>query len=129
MKCVYHAIITPTSGGYDVYFPDLPGCRTFGASLAEALEMAADAAEMWLWDAENKHEPIPAGTIPAGVRAPAFTNHIPIDTDRYRREHDTRAVKKTLSIPSWLNARAEQANAPYSQILQEGLKRYLGLEA
>ena len=127
MKYVFHAIITPTPDGYDVYFPDLPGCRTCGASLAEALEMAADAAEMWLWDAENKNEPIPADTIPIGVSAPVFANRIPADTDRYRREHDTRAVKKTLSIPSWLNARAEQVNAPYSQILQEGLKRYLGL--
>ena len=37
------------------------------------------------------------------------------------------AVKKTLSIPSWLNRRAEAAHAPYSKILQEGLERYLGL--
>jgi len=47
------------------------------------------------------------------------------DTDEYRRQNDTRAVKKTLSIPAWLNYRAEKANAPFSQILQQGLKEYL----
>jgi len=49
------------------------------------------------------------------------------DTDEYRRQNDTRSVKKTLSIPAWLNNRAEKANAPFSQILQEGLKEYLNI--
>jgi hypothetical protein len=47
------------------------------------------------------------------------------DTDEYRRQNDTRAIKKTLSIPAWLNHKAEAANAPFSQILQQGLKDYL----
>ncbi len=47
------------------------------------------------------------------------------DTDEYRKRNDTRAVKKTLSIPSWLNHEAEKANAPFSQILQQALKEYL----
>jgi hypothetical protein len=47
------------------------------------------------------------------------------DTDEYRRQNDTRAIKKTLSIPAWLNHQAEKANAPFSQILQQGLKEYL----
>jgi len=50
---------------------------------------------------------------------------IAADTDEYRKANDTRAVKKTLSIPAWLNRRAETANAPFSQILQQGLKEYL----
>jgi hypothetical protein len=47
------------------------------------------------------------------------------DTDEYRRQTETRAVKKTLSIPARLNDRAEKANAPFSQILQQALKDYL----
>jgi hypothetical protein len=50
---------------------------------------------------------------------------IAADTDEYRQANDTRAIKKTLSIPSWLNHQAEKANAPFSQILQQGLKEYL----
>ena len=58
MKYVYPAIFTPLEDGYDVYIPDLPHCRTCGDTLAEAIEMAADASSMWLWDAENKNEHI-----------------------------------------------------------------------
>jgi hypothetical protein len=87
--------------------------------------MAKDAAEMWLWDAENKSEAIPpvSETLPL-VKGEILTL-IVADTDEYRKENDTRAVKKTLSIPSWLNHQAERANAPFSQILQQGLKEYL----
>jgi hypothetical protein len=49
------------------------------------------------------------------------------DTDEYRQTNDTKAVKKTLSIPSWLNYKAEKANAPFSHILQQGLKEYLNI--
>jgi predicted RNase H-like HicB family nuclease len=125
MKYAYPAILYPDDGAVSVKVPDLPGCFTFGKDKAEALLMAKDAVEMWLWDAENKHEPIPQASdfLP--------TNHnetftlIAADTDEYRQANDMRAIKKTLSIPAWLNYQAEKANAPFSQILQQGLKEYL----
>ncbi|MCL1917256.1 MAG: hypothetical protein FWG14_02895 [Peptococcaceae bacterium] len=48
-----------------------------------------------------------------------------VDTNEYRKLNDTRAIKKTLSIPAWLNYQAEKANAPFSQLLQQALKEYL----
>lgn len=127
MKYAYPAIFTKTPDGYQVKVPDLPGCVTFGDDLPDALDMAQDAVEMWLWDAENQKEAIPAAHTIENVPCPpeSFVSLVLADTDRYRRENDTRAVKKTLSIPLWLNVKAEKANAPFSQILQEGLKQYL----
>lgn len=128
MKYVYPAIVTPSEEGYSVHIPDLPGCRTCGDTLAEALEMAEDAVAMWLWDAENNKEEIPPASENLAAEYPGIVSLIKADTDLYRRQHDSRAVKKTLTIPAWLNFQAESANAPFSQILQEGLKTYLGLE-
>lgn len=113
-----------------VSVPDLPGLHTFGSSVADAIYMAQDAIEMWLWDAENKKEPIPAASDQKIIAKQCkgtngFISLVAADTDEYRRQTETRAVKKTLSIPSWLNDKAEKANAPFSQILQEGLKKYL----
>jgi len=125
MKYVYPAILYPDDGSVGVKVPDLPGCFTFGGDTAEALLMAKDAVEMWLWDAENKGETIPAPSDCLPLGKGETVTLIAADTDEYRRANDTRAVKKTLSIPAWLNAKAEAANAPYSQILQEGLKAYL----
>lgn len=129
MKYVYPAIFTPLSeGGFAILVPDLPGCRTFGETIFEAIEMAEDAVSMWLWDAENSQETIPEPSDHIAANDPDFVNLIKVDTDEYRRQYDRRAVKKTLSIPSWLNTEAERANAPFSQILQEGLKSYLGVK-
>lgn len=129
MKYAYPVIITPAEeGGYDVKAPDLPGCRTCGDSLADALCMASDAVTLWLWDSEEKKEAIPSPTKPERVESPAFVNYVYADTDEYRRKYDTRAVKKTLSIPSWLNDQAVQAGVNFSQVLQEALKVKLHLD-
>ena len=125
MKYVYPAILYPDDGRIGVTVSDLPGCHTFGEDKADALFMAKDAIEMWLWDAENNAEAIPRATEKVDVAEGQTLTLVAADTDEWRRAHDTRAVKKTLSVPSWLNAKAEKANAPFSQILQEGLKEYL----
>ena len=90
--------------------------------------MAEDATAMWLWDAESKSESIPAATALPIVAAPQFVNYIVADTDEYRKKHDNRAVKKALSIPSWLNSQAEQAGVNFSQVLQDALKKRLNVE-
>lgn len=128
MKYAYPAIFTPAGNGeYDVKVPDLPGCRTCGKDLADAIFMAEDAVSMWLWDAESKSESIPAATRLPNVEEPQFANYVVADTDEYLRKNDNRAVKKTLSIPSWLNARAEQAGVNFSQVLQDALKERLSV--
>jgi predicted RNase H-like HicB family nuclease len=132
MKYAYPVIFSPDEGKILVSVPDLPGLHTFGDNVPEALYMAKDAIEMWLWDAENGHEKIPT---PSPLEDMAkyyetqndFASMVAADTDEYRRQIDTRSVKKTLSIPQWLNYKAEKANAPFSQILQQGLKAYLNI--
>ena len=128
MKYVYPVVLFQDEGKIGVSVPDLPGCHTFGDDKADALLMAKDAMEMWLWDAENNTEAIPPASDALDISDGQTMTLVAADTDEWRRANDTRAVKKTLSIPSWLNAQAEKANAPFSQILQEGLKSYLRMQ-
>jgi antitoxin HicB len=130
MKYVYPAIFTEENNNYNVSVPDLPGCFTFGTTIAEAIEMARDAIAMWLCDAENKYEEIPSPSKPQDITNDpnSFVSLIDVDTVEYRRENDNRAIKKTLSIPSWLNSKAEKAGINFSQTLQKALKEELGLE-
>jgi predicted RNase H-like HicB family nuclease len=131
MRYLYAAVFKEEDGKILVSVPDLPGLHTFGDDLADALDMVKDATEMWLWDAENDGEDIPYARTREEVEAEygtdGFVNLIVADTDDYRRQNDTRAVRKTLSIPEWLNYKAEKAGAPFSRILQQGLKTYLGV--
>ncbi len=130
MKYVYPVVFTKDEDVYNVSVPDLPGCFTFGSTLLEAIEMARDAISMWLCDAEDKNEsiPQPSETENMPLNPNSFVNLIDVDTLEYRRENDNRAVKKTLSIPSWLNSKAENAGINFSQTLQKALKQQLGLE-
>jgi predicted RNase H-like HicB family nuclease len=125
MKYVYPAILYSDDSKIGVTVPDLPGCHTFGDDKADALFMAKDAVEMWLWSAENNSTPIPSASEALPLEPGETLTLIAADTDEYRQANETRAIKKTLSIPSWLNYQAEKANAPFSQILQQGLKEYL----
>lgn len=128
-KYVYPAVFHPNAGdgSITVTVPSLPGCMTEGKDLMDAIYMAGDAVAMWLWCTENQQEEIPAPLPPPEVRSPEFVNYVYADTDEYRRKHDNRAVKKTLSIPSWLNDQAIQAGVNFSQILQDALKEHLGV--
>ncbi|MEW5919616.1 MAG: type II toxin-antitoxin system HicB family antitoxin [Bacillota bacterium] len=128
MKYVYPAVFTPLpSGEYDVRIPDLPGCITCGKNLADAIEMAEDAIAMWLCDAEDNHESIPEPSEKLTAEDPQFVSLIVADTNLYRKENDNRAVKKTLSIPNWLNTKAEKAGINFSQTLQTALKKKLNI--
>jgi len=129
VKYVYPAIFTPLEDGqYDVYVPDLPYVRTCGKDLAEAIEMAEDATSHWLWDAENKKEDIPKPSKTLEHEAPQFINLVKADTGKFQRIMDRRAVKKTLTIPAWLNEEAENAHVNFSGILQSALKEHLHIQ-
>lgn len=129
MKHAYPAIFQKEEDGFTVYFPDLPGCITEGDTLEEAIEMAKDALCLSLYDKEVSKLPLPAASDPCALALDhnSFASVVLVDTEDYRKYYNNKSVKKTLTIPAWLNDLAEKENAPYSRILQEGLKEYLNL--
>ncbi len=131
-KYVYPAIFTPEEeGGYSIRFPDIENCFTGAATLAEAMEMANDVLCLMLYDLEQKGAAIPAPSAVQALHQQAvgeeFVTLISCDTIAYRRFYDSKAVKKTLSIPSWLNDMAERAGVNFSGVLQEALKQRLNI--
>lgn len=108
-------------------FPDLPGCFTEGDDLAEAMEMAEEAACGWLVGEIDAGKTIPEPTAREKMDdvEDGFINVICLDLDAYRRKKGDRAVKKTLTIPAWLNDAATSADINFSQVLQEALKEKL----
>ncbi len=122
MKYVYPAIFEPADGdGFIVTVPDIPHCYTSGKDMAQAIEMAQDAAAMLLVDFEDEGQPIPAPSKLEDIRTTFIKSLILLDTDAWRKEFDNRAVKKTLTIPSWLNTKAERAGVNFSQLLRDAL--------
>lgn len=129
-KYVYPAVFSPEEEGrYSVVFPDLDGCYTCGDNLQDAIVMAEDVLAFYLYDEEIAQKEIPKASVPAEVELKdgEFVNYIACDTIEYAKMHNNRAVKKTLTIPEWLNEAATRAGVNYSQVLQEALMRKLNI--
>lgn len=123
-KYAYPAIFTPEDdGGFSVSFPDLEGCHTCGDDMADALTMAEDALALVLYGYEKDGRPIPSPSDEKNISLSEkeFVNFVACDTLEYRKMYNNKAVKKTLTIPEWLNEAAMAMNLNFSQILQEAL--------
>ena len=117
--------------GISIEFPDLPGCLSCAETEEEAFRSAKEALGLHLYGMEIDGDEIPAPTSVRDLRPGEGGVAVMVDVfmppvrDRINR----RAVKKTVTIPAWLNREAEAAGANFSLILQDALKSYLGKSA
>lgn len=124
----YPAVFTydEESKCYIVDFIDLKNCSTYGTSIDEAYIMSKDALGLYLSDLDT----FPKPTIPYNhvkLKDNQFISIIEIDLQEYRKKYSNIAVKKTLSIPTWLNTLAEKKEINFSQLLQKALKAELNI--
>ena len=129
-KYIYPAIFTSEENGkFSITFPDIDGCYTCGDDLGDGMEMAQDALSLMLTHLEDEKRAIPPASDinDLNVQSDGFATYISCDTTIYRRLVNNTAVKKTLSIPAWLNDAAMAAGLNFSQVLQEALKSQLNV--
>lgn len=128
-KYVYPAVFAKEDAGYSIHFPGFESCYTSAATLEEGMAMAEDVLCLTLYGMEERGEPVPqrldVQAIP--VAGNEFVTLIGCDTLEYRKLFDSKAVKKTLTIPAWLNTMAERQGLNFSAALQTELKRELNL--
>jgi predicted RNase H-like HicB family nuclease len=124
MKYVYPACFYKENDGrYSAEIPDL-NLATFGDDLPDAVYMASDAAAGRLILLLKSGEPIPKASEQKDVTPDddtGFTSLIYVDLDAMKPNHDESPVKKTLTIPSWLNRAAERKNINFSATLKDAL--------
>ena len=123
-KYAYPAVFTlEEDGTYSIIFPDLECCYTCGDSLEDGIEMAEDALALTLYGYEKEGREIPKASVPTAITVSEneFVNFIACDTMAYRKMYNNKAVKKTLTIPEWLNEAATSMGLNFSQVLQEAL--------
>jgi predicted RNase H-like HicB family nuclease len=126
---IFPAIFYNDENAISVVFPDLPGCLTFGNDMDEAVRMAKDALGGHLLTIEDTKEPIPEPTPFNRVKTQAGQAVFLVDAylSILRDEERNKSVKKTVTLPNWLNITAMNANINFSSVLQEALKQRLGL--
>ncbi|MBM6947878.1 type II toxin-antitoxin system HicB family antitoxin [Mordavella massiliensis] len=126
MKLAYPAVFTPYEDGtegYAVEFPDLPGCVTGGDTMAEAILMAQDAAGGWVLTELEEGKDIPPAGVPDTIHLTGgqFVSLVAVDMDSYAAKYGKGAVKKTLTIPAWMNTFVEKNGISCSKVLQDAL--------
>ena len=122
-KLFYPAIFhVDEESGFWVSFPDFPECFTEGDDMDKAYEMAVDALGLAITSREKGGEEIPKPSLPDVVqKEEGILVIVEFDMLEYQKKHNSRAVKKTLSIPEWLNEEAIKMGVNFSQVLQEAL--------
>ncbi|MBQ8231074.1 MAG: type II toxin-antitoxin system HicB family antitoxin [Lachnospiraceae bacterium] len=123
-KLFYPAIFhTAEEGGFWITFPDIPECITQGDNMQQAYEMAVDALELAITSRIEEHLEVPSASEPHGIiiESGSFCVIVEFDLLAYKKKTNSKAVKKTLSIPSWLNEEATALGLNFSQVLQEAL--------
>lgn len=133
MLHVYPACFYREDSGYTVIFPDLNFLSTCGENLENAMEMAIDCLAGYLYSEKIEGNSLPA---PSHINKidpvlfakelefdykECFVNLISVDVETYAKQHFSKSVKKTLTIPEWLNKEAMSRKINFSKVLQEAL--------
>ncbi|MDU4479738.1 type II toxin-antitoxin system HicB family antitoxin [Clostridium sp.] len=127
---VFPAIFTYEDDGISIEFPDLLGCLSCGDTTEKAVEMAKEALGLHIYGMEEDNDYIPN---PTPIEKIELTkNQIPMLIEvympMYRVAIENQSVKKTLTIPQWLNKLAEKNQINFSQVLQVALKEQLRIK-
>lgn len=132
MKYVYPAVFYNDEDKIGVTVPDIKGCHTFGEDMADAIEMTEDAISMMLVSFEDEGQEIPKASKISDIQTDKNTIAVSLvvaDTLKWREEFDNKAIKKTLTIPSWMNKKAEKLGINFSGLLQEALREKIDYSA
>ena len=129
MKYVYPALFTTEDDSIIVTFPDLDDTFTDGATMQEAFENAEDVLNLMLWNREEEKKEIPLPSPPKQITVPqgATLAMIKADTLAYRKMHDTKTIRRSITIPSWLDTLARERNINFSQLMQNAIRRECGI--
>jgi predicted RNase H-like HicB family nuclease len=125
-KLTYYAVFEPVaSGGFGVYWPDLPGCTSFGKTFQQAVSMASEALGLHVYSMENDGDVLPETTTPPFNEMPegGIVMPITIFPDMAKNSLDNRAIKTNITLPAWLKDWAGIQGINLSQALQTTLRQ------
>jgi len=129
-KLFFPSIFHAEDTGFSVTVPDIDGCFTEGDTIEEAYLNAVEAIGLFFEEINDHKLEIPSISKASNLHCHEgeFLVLIEFDMLAYRKKHENKAVKKTLTIPLWLNTLAEQQHINFSKVLQTALKEKLHIQ-
>ncbi|ELC8399248.1 type II toxin-antitoxin system HicB family antitoxin [Clostridium perfringens] len=131
---IFPAIVTTENDGITINFPDLEGCITCAYSDDEIMKVSKEALELHLYGLETDEEiegkeliPVPSKLNDLKLEKNQATTLVEVYMPVIRQVLDNKAVKKTVTIPNWLDVQAKKYEINFSQLLQEAIRNLLQL--
>lgn len=117
-KICYPAVFQKEDVGYSVWVPDIQGCVSQGDDFEEAVNYITEAIGICLEDDLERGNKPPVPSLPTSIKLEEnqFVSVIIFDPIEYQRKYGTKAIKKTLTIPSWLNTMSEREHINFSAV-------------
>lgn len=119
----YLAVMEKTSDGYSVYFPDLPGCVSWGNDLEEAQKMAKEALELHLYGMEKERLSFPVASKSVNVNSGDIVSLVVAYPEIFKDTYENKKVRMNVTIPNGLKNMALKENVNFSQVLELALKK------
>jgi Uncharacterized conserved protein len=129
-KLTFLAVAEKTRDGYGVFYPDLPGCISFGDNIEEVEKNAKEALELHIYGMEKDGDAIPTPSQVVDkeyIQEDCIVLVISVFPDMVKNMLDSKRVKTNTTIPQWLKDMGEKQGANYSQLLEYALMEYLGV--
>lgn len=132
MRKAYKVVLIPEKKephSYTVFIPDFD-TYTEGNDIADAIYMARDAIGLMGVTLQDMGKDLPEpGAVAYALEKGQSETFVDVDFKEYRKRHDNRRIKKTLTIPSWLNEAAESESINFSRVLEDALRERLHIES
>lgn len=126
-KYFFPVIFQPEDVGFSAIVPDIPGCMTQGDTMEETLDMLQEAIGLMLDGVQENDYPKPSLPQDISTDGTQFVMMVPFDRVAYDKKYNSKSVKKTLSIPCWLDSMAKEKNINFSNLLQNALCKELNV--
>lgn len=128
-KYIFPAVLNFADDGISIEFPDLEGCLPCAENIEDAVKNAKEAMLLHLYGMEEDNEEIPEPTPINAITLEKNQSMLLVEAymKPFREKMHRKFVKKTLSIPAWINSEAENAGINFSQVLQEAIVERLHL--
>ena len=126
MNKKYPVIFTREENGYSTSVIDLEGCFSEGDTFTEAYLNTQEAIGLYLEGSEMIQPSVPSA-IKLDDPETQVICFVDFDMAEYEKNHGGKSVRKTLTIPEWLNSIAEKNNLNFSKILREALMDKLNI--
>lgn len=126
---IYPVIIKKGDAGFEISFPDFPGQVTQADTEDDAIIVAQELLALCISDNEEMCRENPISTEQEKIKLNEGEKlvYVHVWMPYFRQVEKVVYVKKTLTIPKWIDEMAKAKNVNFSAILVKGLKAELGL--